>query len=91
MPALGPVITTILAKDVHCPRNTTPTTPIGRYERAGAHDAARAHRARRYACALERQHVRRREESWRVDGKKAHVCAGQDVAWAAALIGQGYA
>jgi hypothetical protein len=71
-------IIAILAEDLRRTRNAAPAMLINRYERAGAHNTARADRARRDALALERQHARRcaSEESQRIDRKKAHVCTG---------------
>ena|SRR6266850_7886 len=69
----------ILGEDFHRTGNTPPAAPVDRYERASAHDAARADRARRDARALERQYAWGREERGRIYGKKAHVCAGQDI------------
>ena len=87
-------------EDTHRMGNATPAASIDRDERAAAHDAARANRARRDAHPLERQHARGREEGGRIDGEKAHVCARQEVAQAVAnrrsrsgrnLLGQGHA
>ena len=89
----------ILCENFHRTGNTPPAAPVDRYERAGAHNAARADRARRDARALEWQYARGREERRRIYGKKAHVCAGHDISGTVAdkgggrswLFGQGHA
>ena len=91
MPAMVRPVVAVLAEDVHRAGDAAPAPPVDRHERAGAHDAARADRARRHARALERQHARRGQQRGRVDGEEAHVGARHDLAGAAALLGQGHA
>ena len=98
MLARGVRVPAVLGDNFHCAGNAASAAPVDRYERAGAHDAPRADRARRDSRALERQHARGREERRRIYGKKAHVCAGHDISLAVgggrngqSLFGQGRA
>ena len=88
----------VLGDNFHRAGNAASAAPVDGHERAGAHDAPCADRARRDARALERQHARGREERGRIYGKEAHVCAGHDISRAVrggrngqCLFGQGRA